>query len=224
MAGNPKESPPKHLWLDEATNTAYVGYADDGRFALASWSLDKNVVHNLFHTGEVGHNVVAVAANVTARRFAIALNDFVDTSRVECWTVQDKPKKVTITPAGQPWSVALSPDGKTVAVGCSNGVVGWYDTGTGNLVRNVQKLGVFGVHSLAFHPGGEYLVCGTGDRKGLPNLFVVRLATGEVVNRVVADPGGVSALCFSPKGDLFAVYGNDGNIRFWRALALLKLE
>ena len=168
--------------------------------------------------------VSKVVINIPAKKLALAATDAINRNSVECWSLDPKPTKVTIHPPDEPRSVALSPDGKAVAVGFKSGPISWYETETGRLIRTVPKFGLFPAHGLAYHPGGEFLVCGTGDRKAMSNLFVLHLASGEVVNRVIADPGGVSAICFSPKGDRLAVDGNSGDIRIWNAPTILKLD
>jgi WD40 repeat protein len=214
---------PSFVWLSDKEKGAYVG-SDAGGFALEYWDFDKGEKRAVLKTGNIHTSVEGTSLDASAGLLAVALDDEIKKSRVECWTLANKPTKVTITPPRRATSVALSPGGKVVVVGIDNGSIGWYDTGTGQQAKPAQMLGLFSVGTLAFEPGGEYLACGTWDKRGKPNLFFVRVATGEVVNEVTADMGGVTAVRFSPKGDLLAAYGNSGDIRVWRTQALLKID
>ena len=215
---------PAFVWLNEKSDGAFLGSEASSQFRLDRLDFATGRKEQVLETGNPATFFAGVTINIPAKKLALAATDVLNRNSVECWSLGPKPTKVTIHPPDEPRSVALSPDGKSVAVGFKSGPVSWYETETGRLIRTVPKFGLFPAHGLAYHPSGEFLVCGTGDRKAMSNLFVLHLATGEVVNRVIADPGGVSAICFSPKGDRLAVYGNSGDLRIWNAFALLKLE
>ena len=72
---------------------------------------------------------------------------------------------------GYVYSVAFSPNGRTLAVGCSDGIVALWDCSTGRKIRtfNLQEgaVGTTGnyIYSVAFSPDGRYLATG-GYRTG----------------------------------------------------------
>ncbi|CAN5456772.1 hypothetical protein BH23VER1_BH23VER1_00340 [soil metagenome] len=109
-------------------------------------------------------------------------------------------------------SIAMSPDGQTLATCGRDRQVKLFATETGRPIREfgTQDEDVFGV---AFHPSGQWLV--SGDLKG--NVVQWECATGNKIRRFEApdlylysyiqDVGGVRRFAFSPDGRSLAVAG-----------------
>jgi WD40 repeat protein len=142
---------------------------------------------------------------------------------IESWSISVKPNKVTIETTVRVQSLSYSPDGRALAAGFEDGSVAWYDTASGKAIKQLTPLGKFTVQSVAFHPAGKYLACGTLDR-GVPNLFLINVTSGEIVVKLLADANGVTSVCFSPNGDKLAAFGSSGTVTIWDATKLLKLE
>ncbi len=118
---------------------------------------------------------------------------------------------------GQIFALALSPDGRRVAVG---GWTGWdwdgqasvylFDADSGELV---QRLGGLpdAIHALAWSPDGKRLAVGLQGRAG---LVVLRLADGQVVARDPQYRDKLTDLDFAPSGRLVAA-GLDGMLRLY---------
>lgn len=127
--------------------------------------------------------------------------------------------RVPIGPAneGQLFALALSPDGKTIAVA---GWTGWewdeqgsvylLDTETGDLVRRLAGFPNT-ISALAFAHDGRHLAVGLQGKQG---LFVVRMADFEVVMRDAEYGDKVLEADFSRDGRL-AVTALDGLIRVY---------
>ena len=109
-------------------------------------------------------------------------------------------------------SVALSPNGKTIAMGSDDGPIHLHDLDTSE-----NKITLSGhkwqVQSLAFSPDGKTLVSGSWDQ-------TVRLwdaDTGEHKQTLTTHTNWVGSLAFSPDGKTISSGSRDGTIRFWDA-------
>lgn len=212
------------VWVDEKGAAAFVGRDITGSLKLEKWDLTDRGHHVVLRASDVSSDVYTATLNVSAGRFALSTNPVIGGKlALECWTLGDKPVKTTIALRFRAESLALSPDGKMVAVGYGDGTVAWYDTATGKPIRHVPPFARFTIGSVAFHPGGKYLACGAFD-KGGPNLFLIDSTSGEILHKLAADPNGVTAVCFSPTGDRLAAFGASGTVTIWDATKLLKLE
>jgi WD40 repeat protein len=171
-------------------------------------------------------DVSAVALDPTNGRFATAARPpDGDNYGIDCWTLGRKPAKRVI-PQGKeypPQVLAFSPDRRTLAAAYPDSRIAWYDSDTGKLVKKTEPVCWFAIVAMAFHPSGRYLACGSRDQ-GLPNLFLIDLGTGTLIDRIAADPRCVSALCFSPSGDRLATFGGSGTVKIWDVPQLLRLE
>lgn len=128
-------------------------------------------------------------------------------------------EQLLATLAGHPdWvgSVAFSPDGKTLAVGCNDGTVKLWDVASRTLLRTLQKARreslngwIGGVLSLAFSRDGKVLAAGWFDFRTKPGSDIieqlvgdVRLwdtATGKELKTLKGEKGGaIRVLAFSP--------------------------
>jgi WD40 repeat protein len=109
-------------------------------------------------------------------------------------------------------AVAVSPDGKLVAVGQGNSVALW-DTATGKEVRRAQDArgDSWMFSSLAFSPDGKQLAAGGQGR----NVFVWDVASGKEVRKLPVYQGP-HAVAFSPDGKMLAA-GAGTTVHIWQA-------
>ncbi len=120
------------------------------------------------------------------------------------------------SPSGQ--SVAFSPDGRLLAVGCANGEIDLWQldsTGTNKPVVLKKHQGL--VWSVAFSPDGKTLASGGADN----NVVIWDVATGEDL-MTLKHNGMVEALQFSADGRLLASAAHEpsrGTVSLWRAPA-----
>ncbi|MGO9109284.1 MAG: hypothetical protein ACLP9L_08635 [Thermoguttaceae bacterium] len=115
-------------------------------------------------------------------------------------------------------SVAFSPDGRLLAVGCDNGQIDlWPLDATGAIRPLVLKKHQALVWSLAFSPDGKTLASGGADN----NVVIWDVPTGEDL-MTFKHNGMVEALRFSPDGRLLASASHEpsrGSVCLWRAPA-----
>lgn len=159
-----------------------------------------------------GDQVKALAVSKDGKLLASASLD----KSVRLWDVaQGKEiKKFDLPNNAQALSVALSPDGQTVAAGRSDGVLSVFNALDGKL-KGELKGHSGGVNGAAFALDGRRLVGvsedGTGRLWDAANLsaapFVLAGATGRL-----------SSVAVSPDGRSIYAGGQDGLIRAWRAL------
>jgi serine/threonine protein kinase/WD40 repeat protein len=121
-----------------------------------------------------------------------------------------------------PWSfpkdvvtLALSPDGRRLALGQVSGAISMMDTETGTVVANlpapIDYEGDNRISSLAFAPQGNELAVGMNDR--------VRLwALGEAPKPIVWLPGHrglIRHIAYGPRGEQLATAGEDHIVQIW---------
>jgi WD40 repeat protein len=121
---------------------------------------------------------------------------------LEAWKTDIK----TGLAGGTVLSKAFSPDGKLLALGHINYVIGIWDVATGGLVRTLRGE-TLAVRSVAFSPDGRLLASGT--RSSTIRLWEV--ATGRLVRTLTfrEDTGVVTTVAFSPDGSLLASGGSE---------------
>jgi len=110
-------------------------------------------------------------------------------------------------------SIALSPDGFTVAAGYDDGTIALWDLRRRRLAATLSRFGshLGTVQALAFSPDGRTLASGGVD--ATIKLWDVR--TRELIATLSAHQDSVGAVAFAPDGEL-ASAGNDGATIFWK--------
>jgi WD40 repeat protein len=145
-----------------------------------------------------------------------------DEGSVKLWDV--KQRKVIATFPGRALSLALSPDGKTLAVGGDHKTVTLWDVPTGKKRGSLLSEG--GFSCVVLSPDGKTLATGEG-RVGEHKGAMVRLwelSTGKERASLKGHEGPILTLAFSPDGRLlatgsgrFASNGQpgDGEVKLW---------
>jgi serine/threonine-protein kinase len=116
--------------------------------------------------------------------------------------------------SAQVYSVALSPDGKTLASGDASGAAYLWDAGTGHQTATLHSGAK--VLAVAFSPDGSLVATGDGDG----HTYLWQTATGQLTGTAI-DPGGtaVDSVAFSPDGKTLATGDKNGRAYLWAITA-----
>jgi len=123
--------------------------------------------------------------------------------------------------------LAVSPDGRSVAVASMGGSVYLWETATGQ-ARSVNKHAGL-AEKIAFSPDGRWLAVVNGGNSTLlsgnevipqgvetrEQVRLIRIADGKVIHRFTGHLGGIWCLSFSPDGHTLASGGLDSTVLVW---------
>jgi Tol biopolymer transport system component len=122
---------------------------------------------------------------------------------------------------GPVYSVAFSPDGKTLASGSGDETVKLWDPATGKGLRTLKGHAA-NVYTVAFSPDGKRLASVSGDFYAESRPADVKVwdpASGKELFNLKGHAGPVYHVTFSTDGKQLATAGNDRTIRVWDALS-----
>jgi WD40 repeat protein len=112
--------------------------------------------------------------------------------------------------AGAVLSVAISPDGQTIASGSSDNNIKIWQLLTGSLLLTMTGH-ADAVLSVAFSPDGLYLASGSKDK----TVKIWHLETGSLWRSLSGHDDAVDSVLFSPDRETIATGGWDDKIKIW---------
>jgi WD40 repeat protein len=122
----------------------------------------------------------------------------------------DLTKSIFAESLGSVMSVAISPDGKLLAMGDQDGVVCLWD------ILTYQQVGRFKGHtswvwSVAFSPDSQTLASGSYDRA----VKLWDIKSGQCRQTLQEHTGGIWSIAFSPDGQQLVSTGEDRTVKLW---------
>ena len=159
--------------------------------------------------GVLGEGDRAVAFSPDGQRLAVA-------SGIGVWLYEVATSRAqALLPMASPvYSVAISPDGATLAAGLGNGQVELWEMETGTSMGTLEH-GYLWITSVAFSPDGNTLASGSEDQT--IKLWDVEtqapVATWEVAKK--GNGLGSTLVDFSPDGTMLVSGFDDGTVRLW---------
>ncbi|BAY29832.1 protein kinase [Nostoc carneum NIES-2107] len=107
-------------------------------------------------------------------------------------------------------SVAISPDGKTLASGSHDKTIKLWNLATGKLIRTLTGHSGW-IHSVAFSRDGNILASGSEDK----TIKLWNLVTGEQIGTLTGHSNWVNSVAFSRDGKTLASGSEDTTIKLW---------
>ncbi|MBN1323512.1 MAG: hypothetical protein JW986_05860, partial [Methanotrichaceae archaeon] len=110
------------------------------------------------------------------------------------------------------YSVAYSPDGRTLASGNDNGTVSLWDANSGRELRTLSGHSDW-VRSVAFSPDGRTIASGSDDK----TVKLWEASTGRELRTLSGHSGNVNAVAFRPDGRTLVSGSDDKTVKLWDA-------
>lgn len=193
---------------------------DDGTIKL--WDLQ---------TGKLIRTIVSERKNYQAiNSFAISRDGKLLVSgngsgKIKLWNLQTRKLVRTLPGHGDAvLSVAISPDGRTIASSSSDNSyltipsgdtanIKLWNAKTGKLLRSFSA-NIADIRAIAISPNGQMFATGGGYSKEV-NLW--DLKTAKLLNTFTGHKGGIYGIAFSPDGKTVISGSADGTIKVWHA-------
>ncbi|MCA9263026.1 MAG: hypothetical protein KDA60_04235, partial [Planctomycetales bacterium] len=129
------------------------------------------------------------------------------------WSPKTGRASLTITPPSHDArSLAWSPDGQKLAIGCESDTVRVY-AAHGDLERELLASGIGGIHAVDWSPDGKRLAVVGQDA----SVRLLDVGDGQELGRWHQHHGPLYAVAWSPDGQWVATAGDDASVLVWNA-------
>ena len=180
---------------------------------LASCSSDNTInlwnLNNLkFTRSFVGHtsNILSLAVSPNSK---ILVSGALDGIRI--WDLlQQRPLGTLTKLRNSVYTVAISPNGQTLASSDERGAIELWDLNSNQLISTFATDSPL-VTSVAFTPNGNTLVSASRDAR---TIQLWNINTGKLTRTLQGNTHGINAIAIDPKGKMMASAGKDG-IMLW---------
>ncbi|MCL4740878.1 MAG: protein kinase [Phycisphaerales bacterium] len=132
------------------------------------------------------------------------------TDGIIVWNARTLDRLGALRTTSTPWSVAISPDGRTLAAGTFGATVEFFNIDSGERTIGAARHHLV-VAGLAFSPDGRTLASGGDD--GTVKLWDTH--TARLLASLESDSGPVPGVAFSPDGHTLAAATSAGNAELW---------
>lgn len=191
-----------------------VAFSSDGQI-IASGSEDRTIKLWDVKTGECyrtlkGHtNWVRCVAFAPLNSIGNILASSSDDQTIKIWDLNTGQCQTLAGHTNRIWSIAFSPDGKTLISGSSDHTVKLWDTTTGQHLKTLQGHTNW-VRAVAFNPNGATVASGSEDQ----TIKLWDIYTGQCYQTLRGHTNWVRSLAFNPNGQLASGSG-DHTVKLW---------
>lgn len=187
-------------------------FSDDGRRILSCseselliWDRD---THALLSDGRSEFPVSDLDSFAFGPDHKLLVGGSWSTGKVLLWDVTLQEPCCSPWSINLPTSVAISPDGSTIAFGQDSGEVSVWDL-SGEQLQLFK--GDNGVRAVAFSPDGARIASGSNDR----TIRITNVESGEVIGHPIQYGDWVCSLAFTADGTRLASGSLNGYVRIW---------
>lgn len=212
-----KEHAARVLDIRFGTNSNLV-YSAGADGALQNYSIQSGKKVRTFQTG--GPSLVALAVNPQGGIVASAGED----GKLYIFSnASAKQLSAVGLPAGGR-SVEISRDGKTMAVGCENGLILLYDAAEGKLLGELKGHSD-PVTTLSFSADSKTLASACGDLSSFrdQSIRIWDIATRSEKAEAIGHKSRVYAVAYSPNGGVLASGSEDSQFKLWETASYKEL-
>ena len=187
--------------------------SSDGTVGL--WRVNDGVPLNSYSFGGDRDIILSVAVSpeaVSPEDKAMVIARF--SGRIGLRRISDFTPLITLEEVpGAVYSVAFSPDGRTIASGSDNGKTRLWRVSDGELLNTLgASRGSNNIYSVAFSPNGRTMASGTS----ASTIRLWDVADGRLLQTLGGHASAVNSVAFSPDGRMLASGSSDDTIRLWR--------
>jgi RNA polymerase sigma factor (sigma-70 family) len=214
----------KHTFLEAegAVWETNVAFSPDGKKVAAGsktgkisvWDTDNGVVWKTMETEMTeGLSAWDIAFSPDGKLMAVGYGINGAEGKVDLWEVQTGNLKHTLADPpsmGVVYSLAFSPDGKSIAAGGVDSTCRLWDVETGALKHRLNGHDI-GLRQLAFSADGKTLATAGIDKK----IILWDIANEKARQTLEGHAGEVFSLAYSPDGKFLISGSADRTIRFW---------